>query len=51
MIQAVLCNYSSAASRNNVWCASSTNVNNFANVNNRGNPDNNNANNANAAAP
>ena len=40
-----------AASRNNVWCASSTNVNNFAYVNNNGNGNNNNAGNANAAAP
>ena len=40
-----------AASRNNVWCASSNNVTNFTNVNNNGNPNNNNANNANAAAP
>ena len=40
-----------AASRNNVWCASSNNVTNFANVNNNGNPNNNNASNANAAAP
>ena len=36
-----------AASRNNVWCASSNNATNFANVNNNGNPNNNNASNAN----
>ena len=40
-----------AASRNNVWCASSNNATNFANVNNNGNPNNNNASNANVAAP
>ena len=51
MIQAVLCNHLSAASRNNVWCASSTSVTNFANVNNNGNPYNISANVAFAAAP
>ena len=40
-----------AASRNNVWCASSNSVTNFTNVNNNGNPNNNNASNANVAAP
>ena len=40
-----------AASRNNVWCASSTSVANFANVYYYGYPHNNNASSANVAAP